>query len=175
MKNKHISSLYRNRDRRALEQRRLKAIGLYQKGQTQYQIAKQLDVSFEAVSNWVEIYQKGGIKALKTKGHPGPKSQLTDKDRSKIKAAILKGPNAYGYDTGIWTLERIAAVIRKLAKTTLKTTQTWRVVTSLGFSCQKPERRAKERNEADIQSWKLKTFPRLKKMGTETPVFTGLS
>lgn len=175
MKHKHVPSLSRKRDRQVLEHRRLKALKLYQKGHTQYQIAKQLQVSFEAVSNWVEVYKSKGLKGLKTKGRPGPKSQLTAADRKKLKAAILKGPQAFGYDTGIWTLDRIAAVIRKLAKATFKTTQTWRIVTSLGFTCQKPERRAKERNETAIQNWKLKEFPRLKKMGAEMPVFTGLS
>lgn len=175
MKNKHILSLSRKRDRQALERRRFKAIKLHKKGFSQYRIAKDLGVSFEAVSNWVEVYEQQGLKGLKTQGSPGPKSQLTDNDRKKLKAAILKGPEAFGYDTGIWTLQRIAAVIRKLTETTFQTTQTWRIVTALGFSCQKPIARAKERNEAKIQSWKLNSFPRLKKMGAETSVFTGLS
>lgn len=175
MNNKHIFSLSRKRDRQALEQRRFKAIKLYRQDFSQYRIAKQLGVSFEAVSNWVEIYQEHGLKGLKTQGQPGPKSQLTDKDRRKLRSAILKGPEAFGYDTGIWTLERIAAVIRKLTKTTFKTTQTWRVVTALGFSCQRPDARAKERNESAINNWKLKDYPRLKKMGGQIPILIGLS
>lgn len=175
MKNKHISSLFRKRDRQALERRRFKAIKLHKKGFSQYRIAKHLGVSFEAVSNWVEVYRERGLNGLKTQGSPGPKSQLTDNDRRKLKSAIIQGPEAFGYDTGIWTLERIAAVIRKLTKTAFKTTQTWRIVTALGFSCQKPSARAKERNESAINHWKLKDYPRLKKMGTNTPVFTGLS
>ncbi len=175
MKNKHISSLSRKRDRRALEHRRFKAINLHKRGFSQYRIAKDLNVSFEAVSNWVEVYEQKGLKGLKTQGQPGPKSSLTDEDRQKLKIAILKGPQAYGYDTGIWTLQRIAALISKMTKITFKTTQTWRIVTTLGFSCQKPTARAKERDEAKIQNWKLKTLPRLKKMGAETSVFTGLS
>lgn len=174
MKNKH-TSLSLKRDRKALEKRRIRAIKLYKKGYTQYQIAKQMEVSFEAVSNWVEIYKIKGFEGLKTKGQPGPKSQLTAADRRKLKAAILKGPEAFGYHTGIWTLERIAQVIRKITKITFKTTQTWRIVSSLGFSCQKPATRAKERNEAAIKNWKLKELPRLKKMGRQALVFTGFS
>ena len=175
MKNKHVSSLSRKRDRQALEQRRFKAIKLHNKGFSQYRVAKQLGVSFEAVSNWVEIYRKHGINGLKTQGSPGPKSQLTDNDRKKLKSAILQGPETFGYATGIWTLERISALIRQLTKTDFKTTQTWRIVTALGFSCQKPDARAKERNESAITNWKLKDYQSLKKMGGQTPVFTGLS
>lgn len=165
MKNKHISSLSRTRDRRALEKRRIKAITLHQKGQSQYQIAKKLKVSFEAVSNWVELYKKRGIAGLKSKGKPGAKPNLTDEDRKKLKQAILQGPQAFGYETDLWTLERMAALIKKLTAVRFKTTHTWRTVVSLGFSCQKPETRAKERNEKAIRTWMVKTFPRLKKMG----------
>lgn len=168
MKNKHISSLSHKRDRQALEQRRLKAIQMYKKGASQYRIAKELKVSFEAVSNWVEIYKKKGMKGLKTKGQPGPKPRLTAEDRGKIKVAIIKGADAFGYQTSLWTLERIAALIRKMTKAKFKTTQTWRIVTSLGFSCQKPAQRAKERDEEAIKQWRIKTFPSLKKMGAKT-------
>ena len=153
------------RNRQVLEERRRKAMRWYDKGWTQYHIAKTLKVSFEAVSNWVEAYEKRGNAGLKTLGKPGPKSRLTEKNKQKIKAAILKGPEAYGYDTGLWTLERLATVIRRIAKLSFKTTHTWRIVVSLGFSCQKPERRARERDEEKIKRWRLKIFPPPHAMG----------
>jgi transposase len=162
-------SSYRNKvDRQALAERRRQAIRWYRKGWTQYHIAKTLGVSFEAVSNWVEVYGKRGIKGLRSKGKPGPKPQLTAVAREKIKAAIIKGPEAYGYATGIWTLARIAKVIRKVAKARFKTTHTWRIVVSLGFSCQKPARRARERDEEAIKIWRMRTFPPLSTMGEKT-------
>jgi transposase len=42
-------------------------------------------------------------------------------------------------------------------------TQVWRILGSLGFSAQKPERRAIERDEDAVQVWKRKTWPALKK------------
>ncbi|ATF34056.1 hypothetical protein CO709_04250 [Burkholderia thailandensis] len=38
-----------------------------------------------------------------------------------------------------------------------------RLLSALGFSSQKPERRAIERNEEAVLSWKRKTWPALKK------------
>ena len=168
MKQKHISSLSYKRDRKALEKRRIQAIGLYRKGKTQYQIAKQLEVSFEAVSNWVELYKKRGFNGLKSAGKPGPKPKLTQENKQKVRTAILNGPRAAGYSTDIWTLSRISALIRKLTKKTFKTTQTWRIVVSLGFTCQKPATKNKERDEAAIKNWKENEFPSLKKMGSQT-------
>src|SRR4030042_5793605 len=96
MKNKHISLWSRKRDPKALELRRRKAIKLHEQGNSQYFIAKKLKVSFEAVSNWVEAYQTGGLEGLRSKGRPGPKSRMDDEDRRQLKAAILKGPKAMG-------------------------------------------------------------------------------
>ena len=39
----------------------------------------------------------------------------------------------------------------------------WRLWGSMGFSSQKPERRAIERDETVVRTWKRKTWPGLKK------------
>lgn len=165
MKNKHMLSWSRKRDPKALESRRRQAIRLHERGKSQYFIAKQLQVSFEAVSNWIEAYKKGGLEGLKSKGKPGPKSQLDDEDRKQLKTAILKGPKALGYSTDLWTLERIGKVIKNISKADYHPGHVWKILISLGFSCQKPETRARERDEQGIKEWKLQTFPALKKMG----------
>lgn len=161
MKNTHVSSL----SRKDKEKRRLQAMHLYQKGISQYRIAKKFDVSFEAVSKWVEAYEKKGADSLKSKGKPGPKSKLDQEKQQKLKKAILKGPKAMGYKTDLWTLERLQALIKKISRVNYHQGHVWKIMINLGFTCQKPQRRAKERNEAAIREWKLETFPRLKKMG----------
>lgn len=138
---------------------------LYQKGVSQYQIAKKFNVSFEAVSNWMESYRKKGVNGLKSKGKPGPKPKLDPEKQQKLKKAILKGPKAMGYQTDLWTLERLQTLIKKIARVNYHQGHVWKIMISLGFTCQKPQRISKERNESAIKEWKLKIFPRLKKMG----------
>jgi transposase len=41
--------------------------------------------------------------------------------------------------------------------------QVWRILMSLGFSCQRPSGRALERDESAIQRWKQERGPALKK------------
>ena len=166
---KHISSLSLKRDREALAVRRRKAIGLYKKGWSQYKIAKEFRVSFEAVSNWVEDYEAKGREGIESKGNPGPKPLLDDTDKKLLKKAILKGPaSALGYSTNIWTLERISKLIKKTTKVKFHPGHVWKIVINLGFSCQKPKLRAKERDEKAIREWQYITLPRLKKMGSNT-------
>jgi transposase len=160
---KHTSSSSRKRDRQALEKRRIKAIEFYRQGRSQYWIAKHLKVSFEAVSNWVEFYEKRGMKGLKTLGKPGPKPRLNDSKKEKIKRAILKGPKSQGFATDLWTLERIAKLIKKLTKVSYHPGHVWKILLELGFTCQKPQIKSRERNEESIKKWKQQVWPRLKK------------
>lgn len=153
-----------HRDRKTFEQRRLKAGKFFKKGLSQAEVAKKLKVSRESARQWYNTWKKKGAKGLKSKGRPGPKSKLTEKKLEKIEQALLKGPQSLGYATDIWTLKRIAQVIKKVAKLNYKTTHVWRILTfSLGWSNQKPETRAKERNEKAIRAWKRRTWPSVKK------------
>ena len=154
----------------ALERRRIKAMKWYAKGHTQTEVAKKFNVSDEAASCWVGIYEKSGLAGLKSKGQPGPESELDEEDKRKIRQAILKGPLAQGYDTDVWTLERLGKLIKKTAQVDYYKGHVWKVMVSLGFSCQRPETKAKERNEKKIKTWRLKIFPRLKKMGSKTRI-----
>jgi transposase len=169
MENKSVVSSVRSKvDRVALAERRKQAIGWYRKGKTQYWIAKHMGVSFEAVRKWADAYEARGMKGLESKGHPGPQAELGEKDRKKIRAAILKGPRAEGYATDLWTLERIAQLIKRIGKVSYHPGHVWKVVVALGFSCQKPERRAKERDEEAIKNWRIRSFPPVPVMGRKT-------
>lgn len=98
MENKHTLSLSR-KDKQALERRRFKAIKLKQEGLKAIQIAEKLKVSRAAVTQWLQTYKADGLKGLKTKGKPGPKPQLDDHQRAKIRRALLQSPLKYGYKT----------------------------------------------------------------------------
>lgn len=171
MKNSHTSSL----SHEAKEQRRFKAGRMFKEGIHQAEVARRLRVTPASVNGWNHAWKDKGMQGLKSKGHTGFPSQMTERDRVKLKGAIIKGATKYGYETDMWTLERISAVMRKITKKSFGTTWTWHIVTQLGFTCQKPERKSKERDETAIRRWREVTFPRLKKMGAETSVFTGVS
>jgi len=46
-----------------------------------------------------------------------------------------------------------------------------RLLTTLGWSCQKPERRAVERDEAAIARWKRYRWVAVKKRGAPEPIW----
>lgn len=155
------------------EKRRLKAGTLFKSGCTQAQVVKKLGVAASAVYDWHSLYEAGGMEALYSKGKTGKPSRITERHRKQFKAAILKGPLKQGYDTDLWTLPRLTATLKTITKHSFSDVWTWKVVRSLGFTPQKPQVKAKERDEQAIKHWKEKRLPSLKKMGEQTWVLTG--
>jgi len=170
MKNKHITSL--SREQR--EKVRFKAGKLFKKNIPQAEIARRLKVTPAAVNYWRTEWDKHGKEGLKSKGHPGFQSRLTEDKRILFKQAILKGPLEYGFETNLWTLSRLATVMKKVTRIKFGHNHTWEIVRELGFTCQKPQVRAVQRDEAAIKAWKEKRLPGLKKMGSNAWIFSGL-
>jgi transposase len=153
------------RDRAALQKRRFSAGRLFAKGKAQADIARKLGVTPAAVCKWHAEWKKKGQDGLVSKGPSGTAPKLSEKKKRELKKILLAGPRKAGYNTDFWTLSRIQSVMKKKCRTALGTGSVWRTVISLGFSCQKPEKKSKEGNQKAIADWKLSGFPRLKKMG----------
>ena len=81
-----------------------------------------------------------------------------------LEKLLLRGAQAEGYSTDLWTLRRIAKLIEKEFGVRYTTSAVWRLlVVDLGWSTQKPERKATQRDEAAIEEWKKKRWPQIKK------------
>ena len=136
---------------------------MFRKGCSQADVAKQLDVSRQAASRWHAAWKAGGKEALSGAGRTGRRSKLSGDQLCQLEAILLAGAPARGYETDLWTLKRIAQVIRREFKVTFHVGHVWKVLGQLGWSCQRPERKARERNEEGIRRWVRYRWPRIKK------------
>jgi transposase len=146
-----------------LEQRRIRAVKLLQDGHGIRETARMLGASPSSVVRWRDAHKKGGRQALASKLPPSRPCKLSEKQLLKLQKLLLKGPKANGYKTDLWTLRRIAALIRKHFGINYHIAHVWRILRKLGWSCQKPEKRARERDEQAIESWRKKDWSRIKK------------
>jgi len=154
---------YNEEKREKLEQRRLKAAKLFEKGVTLADIAHKLKVDPSNVSRWYAKWKKHGIAGLKSKGKPGPESKLTPTDINNIQKSLLKSPTEFGFQTEFWTLPLISELIKKLTGIKYHPGYLWWFMTRLGWTCKKPEIVSKNRDEKKVQYWIKKTWPRIKK------------
>ena len=81
---------------------------------------------------------------------------------------LVAGAMANGFPTELWTLARVAVLIKKEFGPSYSTVHVWRLLRQLGFSSQRPTGRAAQRDEPSIQRWKAKRWPWLKKKPSES-------
>lgn len=147
-----------------LERRRRRAIAMMRRGRSYRAIAAALRASLSSVVRWAQAYRTGGSEALRPRPAPGRPSRLTPAQTERLRRHLLKGPLAAGYSTNLWTLARIAKLIHTLFGIRYHPGHCWRVMRDqLGWTCQKPERRATQRKEAEIEHWKRQVWPHIKK------------
>ena len=146
-----------------LEDRRKRALKLLDDGHSLNEVARRIRCYASSVMRWRNARRRGGAKALKVRFSPGRPWKLHAAQRRRLIALLLEGPLAHGYRTNLWTTTRIAEVIRRKFGIRYHRAHVGRLMHSLQWSPQKPERRALERKEAQIERWKKKDWPRVKK------------
>jgi transposase len=151
----------RQRDR--LEVRRLRATELFAAGVRQAEVARRLGVSAQAVSVWHRRFEAGGTQALRSKGPSGPAPRLSDQRLAEVERALLAGATASGFIGELWTLERITTVIERLTGVCHHPAHVWALLRHrLGWTVQRPARRAAERDQAAIDQWVNNDWLRIK-------------
>lgn len=150
------------RDFKALEKRRLQGAKLLLRGVSKAEVARRLGVARQTVAAWERRLAEGGRQALK-RGVLGRPRRLNAEQERELGKILMAGALAAGFPTELWTLPRIGKLIAKRFGVAYSTGHLWHLLRRLGFSCQKPEKRATQRNEAEIVRWKRHTWPALKK------------
>ncbi len=163
------------RDFEALEKRRLKAVRLLEKEWSQSQVARKVGVHRQSVSRWAQQLAESGRAGLKKAGRAGRKPRLSPTDLRRIERGLKRGPEALGYVTGLWTTVRVKELIEQECDVSFHPSHVWRILQRLGWSCQRPARRAIERNEEAIRYWKKVRWPKLKKTPRKKAVPSSLS
>jgi len=142
--------------------KRVRAGRLMLAGKTPAEAAKAVGVARQTAYTWKARLDEGGIGALRAMSVGRP-AQLDDGQLDGLRVALLQGALAHGFGTELWTLKRVRVLIGRLYGVTFSEVHVWRLLGAMGFSSQKPERRAIERDDAAVQAWKRRTWPALKK------------
>jgi transposase len=146
-----------------LESRRLQAWKLLREGVAAVDVARRLGVDRRSVRRWRAQGERGGSAALAARPTPGRPPRLDARQREQLVRCLLAGAQSCGFATPLWTCPRVAEVIRRQFKVRYHVDHVGRLLRGLGFTPQKPERRARERDEAAIQRWVREEWPRVKK------------
>ncbi len=142
--------------------KRIRAGRLMLAGKSAAEAACAVGVARQTAYTWKARLDEGGLDALREMAVGRP-AQLDAAQLEGLRTALLQGAMAHGFGTELWTLKRVAALIERLFGVRFSDVHVWRVLGAMGFSSQKPERRAIERDEDGVRAFKRKTWPALKK------------
>jgi transposase len=133
-----------------LQRRRLRAVELVQQGESPDDVAHFLGCGRSSVYTWVKL-AKQSLATLAAKPHPGPKPRLSDAQLRELEALLLKGAKAHGWRTELWTAARVAELVERQFHVHFHPEHVRKVLKRrLKWTSQKPQRKAKERDEVAI-------------------------
>ena len=141
----------------------MRAARLLAQGMKPVDVARAVGCGPSSVTRWKEVIRKHGVEGLKAKPASGRPPFLSESQKKKLVKILLSGPCASGYTTDLWTCPRVAKVIERRFGVKYHPGYVWFVLRSLGWTCQKPERQARERDEKAIERWRRTDWPRIKK------------
>jgi transposase len=146
-----------------LEERRRSVVAFLKQKLSLHEIARRIGCHASSVLRWSKAWRAGGSKGLKAKPAPGRPPKLTAQRKERLVRLLAEGAMAHGYRTQLWTTLRIAEVIQRELGVRYHRNHVGKLLHQLGWSHQKPERRAIERDPKAIEEWKRTVWPRVKK------------
>jgi len=143
--------------------RRVRAGRLLLAGKSPPEVARLVGAPRQTVYGWQGVLDAGGIDALRDMSKGGRPPQLGAAELTRLYVILLEGAPAHGFASPLWTLKRVRQLIEREFGVRYSEVHCWRLLGQLGFSNQKPDRRALERDPAAIEHWRKHTWPALKK------------
>jgi len=147
----------------SLERRRFKAADLFGQGVGATEVARRLGVDPRTARGWKARWRARGRRGLAKQPVPGAPPKLDARGRQRLRRALLKGAKKAGFPSDLWTCRRVARWLREHLGVVYHPHHLPRVLKALGFTPQKPQRKAAERDEAAVRVWVAREWPRIKK------------
>lgn len=146
-----------------LAARRRRALEFLDEGLSLNEVARRIGCQASSVMRWRDRRDQVGEKVYEVGASPGRPPKLSLAQKRRLVRWIAKGPLTHGYTTDIWTCDHVRRLIWREFRVRYHRDHVGRLLHQLGFSVQKPERRALERDEERIGRWKQTRWPQVKK------------
>ena len=158
----------RKLDHKTLEEMRVRVVKRVQEGKSPEVLAHVLGLNRSTVYGWLARYRRGGWNGLKAKPLAGRPPKLNGKMIQWVYDTVTrKNPLQLKFAFALWTRAMVAKLIEEKFHVVLSAASVGRLLAQLGITCQKPLHRAQERDEALVQQWLKKEYPKIKAMAKE--------
>jgi transposase len=147
---------------------RLRAVLAIQNGMSKTQVAQAFGTDRSTVHRWWQRFQNQGVHGLERRPVSGRPRALQSIKVSKLKSIVLAPARRYGFETDLWTVQRVHQVINRLGTERVSEDTIWRRLRDIGLTWQTPEREYHQMDPAVRQQWQAVTLPEIRKTLRET-------
>jgi transposase len=142
---------------------RIRAVEAVQRGLSVSQVADAFNVDRTTLFRWVKKYDLNGEEGLQRKPVSGRPRLLDELEEDDLRKIIMFPASDFGYETDLWTVGRLRAVLEDLCEVRLSKNTVWRRLRDAGLTYQKPERQYFEVDEKARQKWLRTEVPKIRK------------
>ena len=143
----------------------MQAADLFEQQGIPAEVARQLGVTHQIVSDWRKAWQQGRREALRSAGPAGRKPKSSDEQLAAAEDALTSGAEANGYANDVLDVAARGGGVRaRVTGVSNHPGHVWYLLRDqLDWTCQRPARRAVERNDEAVERWVKQRWPQLKK------------
>ena len=142
-----------------LERRRRRAVRLVDAGERPSVVARILGVTPSSLSRWRRLAKRA--TGLNAKPVPGRTPRLRADQLGNLEALLNQGAVAHGWANHLWTAKRVAVLIKRHFGVDYHPEHARKVLKRLGWTCQKPQKHARECNDKEVERWLADDWPRI--------------
>lgn len=130
------------------------------------EVAEICETGVSTIYLWQRRYQKFGLEGLIDQYKPRP-CRLSEAQQNELAAVMEEGPEASGFDTGIWTSPLVGKVIKERYGIVYSVSAIARLLHRLNFSVQLPQVQLARADPAAQAKWSNEDYPAIQKRAEE--------
>lgn len=158
------SSDARRLDSKSKQALRIRAVQRVEQGESPEIVAEVFGINRRTIYRWLERYHHGGVEGLHTRPKSGRPSKFSADDLQWLARLLrFENPQQYRFPYALWTREIIRVLLRRERNVRVSDVTVGRILGRLGFSPQRPLRRAWQQSPELVDAWKAKVYPEIRK------------
>jgi transposase len=147
---------------------RVRAVEAVRRGMPLSQTAATFGVDRTTLHRWLVRFKVDGAAGLQRRPVSGRPRKLCGITARRLKRIVLAPATKFGFETDLWTVGRLQAVLVSRLNMDVSEDTVWRRLREAGLTWQTPERQYFEADPETRRRWQEETIPKIRETLTNT-------